>query len=348
MLLMISLLEFRQLLTCNSGHYPSNDVCTPCPIGSSSSYGSTSCTPCAVGTANPVAGGLCVECKNGYYANMTGMAKCLACPIGSSSRHYYGILTSCSPCAAGRANPVVGGLRSTCNTGYYANMTGLAECLPCPIGSSSASKYMSTSCSPCGAGTVNSVVGGLCLGCKTGYYANVTGSAKCLACPIGSSSEYSYGSPYCSPCPAGSVNPVVGGACLPCKDGYYANVAGLAECLPCPAGTTSVYKMYGPTSCAKAPSSPPVASPKSISAPSLQMTRAPSSGAPVTTSEALSSAAPVSTSGAPSSVAPTTGGIQTINASSATRSAPSSIRPLITLTSGILLLFLFRDRGVTV
>lgn len=41
----------------------------------------------------------------------------------------------------------------------------------------------------------------------------------------------------CEACPAGTVNPVVGGLCVDCQEGRYAGTQGQTECTKCPVGT---------------------------------------------------------------------------------------------------------------
>ena len=218
---------------CPAGTYSlkymatSNTVCTPCLAGTYSNAGATSCTPCPVNTYSNTAGsGSCTQCSPGFFNNDPGSTECTG----------------------------------ACDPGQYLfqNQWG-SFCLECPRGS--ISKYASTSCTLCPAGTYYAGIS-LCFSCPLGTYSNVVGATynTCQPCPVGSTPnkpeaatscgvcpagtiyKNTYGNPYCEDCPSGTYNP---------STGHYNPYSGQYSCFPCDTSATppQYSDTRGATSC---------------------------------------------------------------------------------------------------
>ena len=180
----ISSLE-RRLLECNRGYYLKDGICTPCPVGSSSSPGDLSCTPCERGTYSGTAGSSCQQCDLNRFSNTTGAASCKACPRGFVSEKRSGA-TYCKLCEAGTYLSNLFGFCFPCREGSYSKAGATGDCTPCPKGSTT--------------------YGVFCDKCDTRIYPK-NETDKCTNCLPGSSSS-------------GGVT-----ICRPCGKGYYSSTS---------------------------------------------------------------------------------------------------------------------------
>lgn len=212
------------------------------------------CTPgsfCAGGNAAPV------PCSAGTYANVSGLAACLACPPNV----YCPAATSLPlSCPAGYACPGASatGLEHPCPSGTFSALTGLgslSQCSPCSAGMWCGSAGLTAPTGGCAAGyfcTGGSNTSTPTAGTLAGYTCGTLSGAG-LGCPPylnrTSNSSYPASSLYVSaaaaPVGVGDVCPL-GHFCVassshpsPCRPGTFANTTGTtsaAACLPCPAG----------------------------------------------------------------------------------------------------------------
>ena len=186
---------------------------------------------CGPGAFNDGSG--CVLCSPGSYAPGVGaVGGCTACPAGtySSKRGQRG-LASCLPCPPGMTSAQTGAAACTpCLPGTYMPNSGslAASCFPCAAGSASAANA---------ADSINT-----CRVCPPGYFSG-TGNADCTPCSPGSFNPNAGGnsSLACLPCPTGSAGALSGASsidkCVKCAAGYFAASSGLTSCSACPPGT---------------------------------------------------------------------------------------------------------------
>ena len=102
-------------------------VCTPCPIGTFSSFNASTCTACQAGT----------------YSNVTSASTCLSCPTGK-----YGNGTAATACIS-------------CFYGFYSDSYGSSICTSCQTGQYTVNMDSNSSgmCLSCGPGTILSTGG---------------------------------------------------------------------------------------------------------------------------------------------------------------------------------------------
>ncbi|XP_062329421.1 multiple epidermal growth factor-like domains protein 6 [Osmerus eperlanus] len=221
-----------------------NTTGTVCPPGSYCPVGSSAPTPCPKGTFSNQNGlweaSQCRSCSPGFYCAeqglLTGTGPCLPgfyCLEGSQSAapepglsgglcpsgHYCERGTSVPvPCPAGTQRNQTGGTSTDdctpCPEGWFQEVAGQRECLPCPPG----------------------------LHCQThttrGSPSGATGPQPCpegYICP----GEGPTSQPL--PCPRGTYSPAQGlttpGECLPCPAGHFCGSEGLVQPTgPCTAG----------------------------------------------------------------------------------------------------------------
>ena len=241
--------------------------CSACEAGKQAKPLSVDCTECDKGKASPPRSENCTKCPVGFYADVAGMASCVACAPGRASGSLDG-QSSCSLCSAGFAQSQTGqasckrcarGSYSSgagsiiclfCAGGRFSNATGAVACMGCEPGRSQASTGQ-VACSPCQVGEAQASTGSTtCVACSAGKYQATTGSVSCTACERGKAESRS-GQGSCTACTAGKYS--AGGTsscqvcdhptwskagasvCLSCIDGYYYDSSGFNDtCKPCP------------------------------------------------------------------------------------------------------------------
>ncbi|CAK9062829.1 Metabotropic glutamate receptor 7 (mGluR7) [Durusdinium trenchii] len=111
------------------------------------------------------------NCDAGFYKEETS-GQCKACPRGFQ--------------CAGGALPY-----QQCSRGYFANITGMVECLPCAEGFFAA-EVGSAECSPCLAGFYMDITGQeACKKCPKGTYMPDKQAIQCIPCSMGQGTEES-------------------------------------------------------------------------------------------------------------------------------------------------------------
>lgn len=147
---------------------------------------------------------MCIKCRHNQYQDETGKTTCKSCP---STKFYHGVgATSISFCDG-------------CNPGYKLLSSPNSQgqmCEICPSG-----KYES---------------GFVCYPCSSGQYTDQNGQTSCKHCAAGQNTVGAIGMTSCTPCPTGSVNPLVNnqndGRCDECPAGKYTddNTVGCKSC----------------------------------------------------------------------------------------------------------------------
>lgn len=246
---------------CSPGSFSAlvgSSYCTPCPSGqATAARGATSCDSCAPGYAAQAIGSLsCAVCGIGTYAAGNGSEICTACPAGYFLDAFAATSPSnCTPCAAGRYNPVPG--------------QGSSACFVCPAGTASPTRGATSpgTCDPCTPGHFSVSGAAACTECAAGYYAVSTGTASCDACPRGTYSTRpgAVSEAACSQCPSGRTTVSTGTSQLsdcvvgafPCPTGAQPSTPGgtpnsASDCVPivCGAGTPLSADRSGCTGCA--------------------------------------------------------------------------------------------------
>ena len=264
---------------CGAGTYSSGtavtsaDNCVACPENSVSADAAGHITHCLCSAGSTGAdGGPCALCAKGTYKAHTGSAPCTDCAseqaASSSSRRRLLLLA-----------PLVQHEDSV----YYSTTLGshtAGDCATCPIhsrvlGGASGSSVLDCECDE--GYTLSD--GGECVMCPPGYFKNVTGSAACDSCPVGTYNSLSRATSdaFCSPCPvlSATIAPAATALdqcqCIPGTQGS----AG-AACEHCPAG--SVSSGYANTvNCAQCPVNTYEVDNECVQCPFLQRTALPGS-----------------------------------------------------------------------
>jgi hypothetical protein len=169
----------------------------------------------------------CTDCAAGTYNGVIGLTvSCTECSVGKYSSTGA---TSCTKCDAGSYSGVGSTSCTPCSPGYY----GLADqvCSICPSGTSSSSG--SSACAVCAAGSFSGPGAASCTPCTAGTYA--PNGQPCMTCPVNTFS--SAGASSCTSCIAGTTSNGASSICLPCEAGFYA-LPG-QQCELCPAGKFS-------------------------------------------------------------------------------------------------------------
>jgi uncharacterized membrane protein len=165
---------------------------------------------------------------------------CASCPAGKHS------FLSFSPPLKASHN-----LSQKCCLGKYTDQPGSTECSPCLAGTSQSLEGQ-ISCIPCKPGYVQTLANQLsCQSCDAGTYA-APGSAhqECQLCPQGRYMPYTQAS-VCLDCVSGRFAPSSGGAitCTRCTQGRYQSNTTQSGCDVCGAGTFQ--RTEGASSCEK-------------------------------------------------------------------------------------------------
>lgn len=200
---------YLQCKTCEAGKYAAgytNNQCTPCPQGYTSSAGSSVCKPVACQTT--------ASCSTDGYYILQGCPMCGACTPGTASNGVKNLYLGCTSCSAGKFAP-----------GYQSN-----TCTPCPSGQTS------------GVGATTCTGSGSCpshLYCNAGYHATTT-CTNCMSCKRGTASgPNNRNFAECPICPAGKFQSENGGTtCNSCPYGS-TSTAGQVSCTGGPAPSPS-------------------------------------------------------------------------------------------------------------
>eukprot|EP01125_Pyxidicula_operculata_P020748 TRINITY_DN7752_c0_g1_i1.p1 TRINITY_DN7752_c0_g1~~TRINITY_DN7752_c0_g1_i1.p1 ORF type:complete len:509 (-),score=91.41 TRINITY_DN7752_c0_g1_i1:37-1563(-) len=131
---------------------------------------------------------------------------------------------------------------TSCDAGYFSNVSNASSCHPCPSGSSTDGNRGSTECNPCDPGTSSPGGTPVCIPCNPGTYAPNSTMAKCISCIPGSYQPL-FNQTNCTECPIGTTSTQGSFECSICGEGTFANVS---TCVTCPAWLTS---KPGSTSC---------------------------------------------------------------------------------------------------
>jgi hypothetical protein len=180
-------------------------------------------------------GSTCERCLPGTYADLE-FEGCLPCPSGtfSSNTTLYGN-AFCTNASIGYNTSSDQTSEVPCAQGYYAPISGLAECLPAPAGGFVAYEGLSSYQE-----------------CQPGTFQNQTAQEECMDCTPGGYCDSS-GCTECTPAPAGGFVPNwLSESFQLCIAGTYQNLTGQSSCLDCAAGTFCNH-----TNCTECESPPP-------------------------------------------------------------------------------------------
>ena len=147
-------------------------VCTQCPPGTQDqqnklcslctnntySVAGLKCNPCSYGLYSPMGASVCYACPAWTFFN-SKKGTCSVCTPGSymvfSANIYY-----CQACPTGSFMTITGSVSSDdckqCNAGTVSLSTGASVCSTCALGSSAST---TSTCTQCGPGTFNGIVG---------------------------------------------------------------------------------------------------------------------------------------------------------------------------------------------
>jgi hypothetical protein len=204
--------------------------CETCPAGFVT--GTKSCTPCLPGWFSKVSGNQpCTKCPLGT-TSASGATECETCPLGST---LVAGATICTVCPAG--SYINNGVCTLCPRGYFSDVDGSYECIPCSPGTFSNLTGRTTECQPCFPGQVSNSGSTLCTDCLPGTYSN-SESTSCSPCLPGTYSK-SQKATSCSPCLPGTYsNSEKTTLCSQCFPGTFSN-PGSSSCTECSPGTFS-------------------------------------------------------------------------------------------------------------
>ena len=178
---------------CATGYYifhqPDNDfyvTCIACSAGTTSYYDAATstqtCVQCPVGTSSTAGSSLgCAACTCGKYAQALGQSSCSSCTAGYFASGTQN--TACTLCDPGKYSASPFCSCTACENGKYSSATPVSSCTACSPGKYSVQSPSAgtTACTACPYGTYASVDGSsACTACAAGYYAQ-PGSSSCLA-----------------------------------------------------------------------------------------------------------------------------------------------------------------------
>lgn len=209
--------------------------CESCPRGTAGEF--RRCAPCN-GTERAFNDGTftgCRQCLPGFRGvPVQRAARCAPCPKGtaaSADDDPFGPFTACPKCKAGENSNATGALicvpdNTPCPANYFRNKQG--GCARC----NRSQRYdpRRRTCVPCGKNQESG--GSLSTKCTPCKGAAVSGDDGC-ECPEGSELTLDGG---CRLCPPGTTTESLGKKCTPCRAGFFAPKAGLAQCEVCPDG----------------------------------------------------------------------------------------------------------------
>ena len=189
-------------------------ACVPCPPYSETpEYGSAACR-CVAGTAPDYSGEWCVPCRPGQYEAQ--QRECLTCPPDGYGTSVAAGATACDVCVAG-ASPAAAGGCAQCPPGTFSPGGG-DGCADCAAGHYSPLAG-ATACQVCAAGAYQPSAGGtacLIVECDYPVGAVPAGGGTACVCPPGTELDYSGGA--CAPCRPGFFQPRLASACIACPE----------------------------------------------------------------------------------------------------------------------------------
>ena len=255
-----SSLDKTSCTICSAGKYRpslSNPTCIDCPLfatcGTTSvtssqsicplfaTCNSTAITSCQAGYKTNAAANSCEQCPVGSQSSPDSLS-CVACVTGSTYR--TASMSSCQFCPL---NSVCSASGFNCNAGYEMNVTGV--CSLCQDGYSKPSSGNS-SCIPCTIGTESASNKQSCTSCPSGYYRASLGINKCVICPTGATCtataltrcpngyKRNTAGDGCDQCPIGQDS-FDGLTCQVCSTGYFKPDQSYSMCVRCPDGSSS-------------------------------------------------------------------------------------------------------------
>ena len=223
-------------ISCDVGTYM--DVtgsvdCLACPVGTSSTKGSTEVTDCTClpGYTAASDGVACTACDAGTFKDVKGSTACETCRVNSESLS-GSVLCLCSAGFTDADNEWC----ASCDAGTFKSVVGSAVCTSCPSHTSGVSKSIELTNCKCVAGYTASSDGVACTACEAGTYKVGTGVGECSTCPTGTDSAM--GSDKLTDCTCLSEYSGVwnGRPCTPCEDGTWKAATGVGMCSNCPEG----------------------------------------------------------------------------------------------------------------
>ena len=245
--------------------------CEPCAPGSfQASPAGTTCEACPAGTVQPAGGAsACVACPPNAEADVTRTA----CVCLGGFQNLSGACVACGPGFYGQA-----GVCLACPNNTFNVASNASACEACPADSSSPPGSFAAeacacdpgftpnglACDPCDLGAYEA--GGVCELCPAGTYGDALAMTGCIQCPDNTIStdgatnvdaclcKTGYevtDAMICGPCPAGTYNPDLHGACQDCAAGSFTATDGSDTCSPCPEGQYQA--QAGQVSCAACP-----------------------------------------------------------------------------------------------
>lgn len=212
---------------CPVGHArTAENICTPCPPGTTNSIPNAACEPCAAGTYTPFAGvthgSLCIPCGMNS-TSKPGLSECTPCPAGEISS-----ANKCARCAPG-TYASAGRCRKCRPDTISADFNSLA-CSPCPDGEFANDDASGCISRPCIPGRVWSTRTKTCRKCPKNTHRTAE-MASCEECPPRRTSVRARAEKTkCRKCPPDTFITEV-----------YTKVSrsGVRNCLLCPPGTTT-------------------------------------------------------------------------------------------------------------
>jgi FG-GAP repeat len=251
-------------VACEPGYIAPVDSLSQCTVCAEGQYDtdntSLSCTLCPYGEW--CSGGLSIECGDAYYTSVLGAVNSSSCQTCEPGLLVSDSKSNCSAtCEAGSFVGMSGVSCQTCTLGYWC-ADGIRNA--CPPGTSSniphnpsisnckqcdpgeiASLPASTTCTPCGAGSLPDTNRSTCISCPAGSWCdqgiaekcpagafsrtiNATSSSTCQTCALGEISV-SPGSRNCTVCPPGTYS-VGGTRCETCPIGAWCANGNLTTC----------------------------------------------------------------------------------------------------------------------
>lgn len=235
-----------------------SSACAACPVDSFSAAGSTvlanctcaagfgaafepfACAACAPGSAKLAGNSQCVACTAGLFADRSAMQACVTCPADT-----YSSLGSaaCQACAANEFSAP--GSDSSddclCDAGYYRRDTACAKCAIGFFRNTSHALSGSAECVACPAGystqSAATVSQSDCYLCPADNYVLSTGSGnECVQC--GANAQSNAGTVDGCLCDAGFER--TDAVCAPCEYGYHKHLPGNHSCTACAAGQQGI------------------------------------------------------------------------------------------------------------
>ena len=237
------------------------------PPGYMSSQKAISPTICSAGTYSAGGASACTACPSGYQCPTAGMSAPLQCAAGT----YASGGTACLTCPRGSYCP--DGIAVTaCAAGTYDDSPGgrSFQCLQCPSGSYCSTPTTVSTCpagnycpalsstpTPCPAGTLRTGTGGSSLGdcgpCVAGSWC-AAGATTPTACGLGTFLAATNGASAtaCASCPVGSFC-AAGGLQALCQPGTYQSATGASVCASCASGTFDASTIGRSSACPACP-----------------------------------------------------------------------------------------------